>query len=288
MLAVVSKRLGLQHALRDSVIHLSQLGGPILHVRAYDKMSEAIKDPATASFLVLDLGSCGDEPDLEDYVTQWKLENGHAQLVVVDGMKDLVKQGHLLWALRPLTDKKLVYALDATNPHEWNELILQHPLALLVADVKDDVLNTIDATKHHVPNLEGILRILSMSPKITLVKELVARDDSRSIKARHNRYAYQFTKEGQAPPSELITCFRTLLYAKLKEDGHYTPKTIARFLGFDEPRKVMLSFRERTGLTLAQLDTVPYYAILQIIKSLVVPSDATQSFKEHIGWLAGV
>lgn len=287
MLAVVTTRLGLQHALRNSVLHLSELGGPVLRVRVFDKMSAALKDPTTAAFLVLDLATCGEEPDLEDYATQWKLTNAQAQLIIIEGMTDLLKQGHLLWALRPLTTRRLVSSKEAANPLEWNEIILHHPFALLMAVVKDDVLEVLDAGEKYIPNLEGVMRILSLCPKATMVKEFVEFDASRSLKARQNSFAYHFTKEGQAPPSELISCFRALLYARLKEDGRYGPRVVAHFLGFDDPRKIMLSFRERTGLTLTQLEKVPYSAILQIVKVLVTPSQSYKSFKEHIGWLAG-
>lgn len=276
MLAVVSSRMLLLQTLKQACLRLHDIRATPLTVTAFPTVRAVCTDGRHAPFLVLDLCACGAEPALEDYVTQWKGGNNAGQLVVVGSMPDTERQGRLLWELSPLSEHPLLSIAESLDVHRWAEVILQHPFATLMAQLQDRITVALNQLPT-CPNQRAAIEMLGRAPQYTLVKQFLTEDVAASghLKSRTNLFALRFQRAGQAPPSELLTAYRLLVYLAMKHDPRrtraWTPAEIARALHCSSPRVLMTSLRERCGAVLAELDQLRTEDVVALIVDLLDP-----------------
>lgn len=289
MLAVVTTRLQLPHVLREAARRISATGGLPLQVCSFTTLSDAVTSLPGAAFLVLDMAAVSPTEDVDEYAIWWKTKNGASQIIVINAQHPTEALGEQLFYVSAHSAMRLIGHKEALAPELWVELFLAHPFATEMEYLRrslEDGLLTHFEVPEDVPNYELVFQLFNLSPKMWRISDFLHTDSETTAKAQRNKFGTYFRKAGQACPRDLITAFRLLIFLRLTEvqraqKSCWTPRHIANHLQQGNAVGLRAFFKERTGLTLAELTQLRSTEIAGVIITMLTPS-VQRTFRERV------
>lgn len=154
--------------------------------------------------------------------------------------------------------------------------------AALAAEIVQEFRSAVSSTGRALAAEPLVLRLLAEAPFILDVNTTAARVvgcEARGYDARRKTVWRVLDTEGQLPPSRLLLVLRLLWFGKLRQ-LRWPPSEISAFLGYSSPRLFRVSIRRRCGLTMGELNTVPYERALAWAASVctMIPAHAEDTF----------
>lgn len=268
MIVAVTLSDTLIHVLRATSLKLALNNGVPLQVLRLSSIKDAVKREPGAAFLVLDLTACACEEDMLEAAVKWKTGNASGQLVVIEGSERVRNQNTLLWYLGKLCDRAPLSRVESTDSSVWEDLLLNHPFSVLMAQIREAFLCVTNAYEEPVPNLVGLTEMLMFASRWPRVKQHVK--PKGTLKTALNCFATTFVVAGQAPPSEIISAFRLVVYQYLRKNG-WSVSRIALQLGCGNSRQLRISFNQRFGHGLRELNKMEPEQAMAIATNLVTP-----------------
>jgi hypothetical protein len=257
------------HVLRAASLNLTANNGVPLEVMRLSSVKDAVKREPGAAFMVLDLRACASEEDLVEAAVKWKTGNASGQLLLIEGSRH-PQENTLLWYLGRLSERPPLTVAEANDRTTWESILLNHPFSLLMAQVQEAFLALTKAYHKPVPNLVGLTEMLMFSPQWPRVKQHVKPTATATLKTALNSFTGTFVSAGQAPPSEIISAFRLVVYLHLRKHGWPLDRAAAK-LGCDHCRQLRTSFNQRLGCGFRELVLVEPQQALEIVANLVTP-----------------
>jgi hypothetical protein len=256
------------------------LGLPAPHFAA--AVEEALGPAGDAPVLLLDLGSCCDDPSVAPVLRAWECFRPGSEVVILAPLLDRERELRATVTLvRELqrARARVMTTSDFYRDDVWRNLGQERQRATLEAELRSELLAAVRATRRPLRGEPLVWEILHEAPlqaaihasADTLLADVRA-DAVSTASARKRRWRL-LRQAGQLPASWLVLVFRVLWFAKLREQG-WSAGEVARFLGFASPRELRLTVRRRFGVGVRTLKDVRYEDALRWAAGLLTTPEA--------------
>lgn len=291
MLAVVTGTKLLPMVLQRAATRVEDAGGPQRRVQTFPTLLAAVEKAPTAAFLVVDLNAVKEQDDLLELLVRWTAGNLTGQLVLIEPAMPTQWIGRALYdiptVLKERANHPLVSAERAvTDSTLWEEMLLAHPFATVMEQLRCELEAALPKS---FPNKSLIWHLFAHAPKNVRVSDYFDTSGLMSEKAQRHTIGAALRHGKQACPRDIITAFRVYIFLRLKElnrDSGFTEwpsDIVVQHLDPEQDhRKFRRSFKERTGLTITELQRIPASEVRNCIVNLLTPSKDQRPFKEHV------
>lgn len=295
MLAVVTQRMQLPHVLNEAVRRIGATGGRPLTIMKYTTMAAAVGAAPGAAFLVVDMTAIGPDVDLDEYATWWKVQNASGQIIVVNAPHDTVALGRQLYAIATHSQERLLEYKESANVDLWIELLLAHPFSVVMDALRHELLAalcTVYGSAADIANYAAIMQLFQLSPQTWRVGDFLHTDGETTEKAQRNKLGGMFRRAAQACPRDLITAFRLMIYLRLLEANRanpeqWCPREIAVQLQQGNAIGLRAFFKERTGLTVADMVLMRSDECQRLVLEMLSPGGDTVVLRTRLTELVG-